>query len=71
MTPSWGPCPTAAAAPADEQLAGALSCVALVEQGQVPAAAACAWLKPALDDGYSDGLHRMFYAASRGLHARK
>ncbi len=48
-----------------------LSCVALLERGEAPAAAGCAWLKPALDDGFADGLHRMYYAASRALHARK
>lgn len=56
---------------ADEQLAGVLSCVALFEGGEGHAAARCAWLKPALKDGEPVGIHRMYYAAARGLDARK
>ncbi len=56
---------------ADEQLAGVLSCVALLEQRDGPAAAGCAWLKPTLDIGEPDDAHYIYYAASRALHARK
>ena len=58
-------------AAADEQLAGVLSCVALLEWGDGPSAINCTWLKRALEGGEPPDTHRMYYAASRSLHARK
>ena len=65
--------------PADEQLESALSCMAAVERQTGPAAAGCSWmkLKEAADNETAAGnetvadLHRLYYAAHRGLHSRK
>ncbi|EFN54239.1 hypothetical protein CHLNCDRAFT_135761 [Chlorella variabilis] len=63
----------------DEQLESALSCMAAVERQTGPAAAGCSWmkLKEAADNETAAGnemvadLHRLYYAAHRGLHSRK
>lgn len=44
----------------------------MVEGRSGAAAAACEWMRPALKgDKGVDNLHRLYYAAHRGLHARK
>lgn len=64
-------------APADEQLAGVLACIAAVEGTRGPAADGCSWMR--LNSDGTQGrackalpdVHRLYYAAHRGLHARR
>ncbi|KAL4458332.1 hypothetical protein ABPG75_013197 [Micractinium tetrahymenae] len=61
----------------DEQLAGVLSCKAAVEGSGGPAAAGCSWMRLNPDGTQGPAhkplpdLHRLYYAAHRGLHARR